>query len=445
MDLRNQLVAVCGMQMSGIAAVKLLRAHGALVRAVDQKPAPEIEAQLRELGVPLAGQNEAAFADVNRIVLSPGVPPDLEVFAAARGRGVPVIGDVELAGYFLKGPVIGITGTNGKTTTTSLVGHILREAKIHCQVGGNIGYAPCAMVETSAPERWNVLELSSFQLETIDQFCVHVAVGLNVTDNHIDRHKTFANYVAAKRRLFETQEASGHAILNAGNAVCVSYAEVTRAQVHWFSSKRTLERGAWLSGGTILLDGAPLIDAASIRLRGRHNLENVMAAALAAHLAGAPLDRIAAAAATFQPIEHRLEFVAAIDGVDYFNDSKATSVDAALKALEAFPGRLWVILGGHHKGSDYTVMRRPLHEKARMALLIGEALPILEEQLRGAVPLLACETLEAAVAAARRQAQPGDTVLLAPACSSFDQFTSYEHRGRVFKSLVKAAAGGGAN
>ncbi len=445
MDLRNQLVAVCGMQISGLAAVKLLRAHGALVRAVDQKPTPEIEAQVRELDVPLAAQNEAAFADVNRIVLSPGVPADLEVFASARARGVPVIGDVELAGYFLEGPVIGITGSNGKTTTTSLAGHMLREAKIDCQVGGNIGFAPCAMVETSAPERWNVLELSSFQLETIEQFRAHVSVGLNVTDNHIDRHKTFANYVAAKRRLFETQEASGHAILNADNPICVSYAEATRAQVHWFSSKRTLDRGAWLSGDTILLDGAPLIDAASIRLRGRHNLENVMAAALAAHLAGAPLDRIAAAAGTFQAVEHRLEFVAAIDGVDYFNDSKATSVDAALKALDAFPGRLWVILGGHHKGSDYTVMRGPLHEKARMALLIGEASPILAEQLHGAVPLLACQTLDAAVAAARRQAQPGDTVLLAPACSSFDQFTSYEHRGRVFKSLVNAAANGGGN
>ncbi len=445
MEFQNQLVAVCGMQMSGLGAVKLLQAHGARVRAVDQKPTPEIEAQLRDLGVPLVGQARAAFEGVSRIVLSPGVPADLDVFAAARQQGVPVIGDVELAGYFLTGPSIGVTGSNGKPPTTARAGHVLREAGIDCQVGGNIGIAPCAMVETSKPERWNVLELSSFQLETIEQFRVHISLCVNVTDNHIDRHHTFANYVAAKRRLFETQQPADHAILNADNDVCVAYAKVTRANVLWFSAKRAVEHGAWLEGDTIRLDGAPLVDAAKVRLRGRHNLENVMAAALVARLAGASLDRIAAAASTFEAVEHRLEFVATIDGVDYFNDSKATSVDAALKALDAFAGPLWVILGGHHKGSDYTVMREPLRQKARMALLIGEASPILAEQLRGFVPLLACETLDAAVDAARRQAQPGDTVLLAPACSSFDQFTSYEHRGRVFKELVASAADEGEN
>ncbi len=439
MEVENRLYAVVGMKQSGLAAVELLLARGARVRAVEQAPTAELKARLDDLGVPLVPQTGAAFEGANVIVISPGVPAGLDLLDAARRSGIPVIGEVELAAYFLEGPVIGITGSNGKTTTTALTGHILREAGVDSQVGGNIGFAPTAMVASSKPGRWNVLELSSFQLETIREFRAHIALALNVTDNHLDRHRTFENYAAAKRRLFETQRAGDRAVLNADNAVCVSYAAATRADVYWFSARRAVEPGAWLDGETIRLDGAPLLAASTIPLRGRHNIENVMAAAIAARLAGAPRERIAAAVASFRGVEHRLEFVAAIDGVDYFNDSKATSVDAALKALDAFAGGLWVILGGHDKGSDYAPLREPLHAKARMALLIGEAAPVLEASLAGSVPLRRCGTLDAAVAEARREARRGDTVLLAPACSSYDQFHDFEERGRLFKRLVAEA------
>jgi UDP-N-acetylmuramoylalanine--D-glutamate ligase len=345
---------------------------------------------------------------------------------------------LELAAPYLEGPNIGITGTNGKTTTTALTGHILSESGIACQVGGNIGTAPAAMVETSRAGQWNVLELSSFQLETIETFRAPIAVCLNVTQNHLDRHHTFENYVNAKARLFETQGRDDLAILNADDPVCATFAKRTPARTEWFNATST-----FLEGDVIHLEGSALLDVHDLRLRGRHNYENVMAAALIAHRAGAGLAQIASAAVTFAPVEHRLEFVRNIDGVDYYNDSKATSVDATLKAIDAFPGGLWIILGGKDKDSDYTVLREPLRAKARAALLIGAAAPKIARHLGDAsVPVIQCGTLAAAVEKASRSAVPGHTVLLAPACASFDQFDSYEHRGRVFKELVNALAKG---
>jgi UDP-N-acetylmuramoylalanine--D-glutamate ligase len=420
------------MGRSGVAAVRLLRQKGALVRAVDEKPKGEME------GVTVESQTEAAFRDAQLVVLSPGVPADLPMFAAARARGVPVIGELELAAPYLEGPNIGITGTNGKTTTTALTGHILSESGIACQVGGNIGTAPAAMVETSRTGQWNVLELSSFQLETIETFRAPIAVCLNVTQNHLDRHHTFESYVNAKARLFETQGRDDLAILNADDPVCATFAKRTPARTEWFNATST-----FLKGDVIHLEGSALLDVHDLRLRGRHNYENVMAAALIALRAGASLAQIASAAVTFAPVEHRLEFVRNIDGVDYYNDSKATSVDATLKAIDAFPGGLWIILGGKDKDSDYTVLREPLRAKARAALLIGAAAPKIARHLGDAsVPVIQCGTLAAAVEKAARSAVSGQTVLLAPACASFDQFDSYEHRGRVFKELVNALAKG---
>jgi len=430
--LQGTRVVVVGMGRSGAAAVRLLRQKGALVRAVDEKPKGEIE------GVMVEAQTEASFRDAELVVISPGVPADLDLFAAVRARGVPVIGELELAAPYLEGPNIGITGTNGKTTTTALTGHILSESGIACQVGGNIGTAPAAMVETSRTDQWNVLELSSFQLETIEIFRAPIAVCLNVTQNHLDRHHTFENYVNAKARLFETQGRDDLAILNADDTVCATFAKRTPARTEWFNATST-----FLEGDVIHLEGSALLDVHDLRLRGRHNYENVMAAALIAHRAGAGLAQIASAAVTFAPVEHRLEFVRNIDGVDYYNDSKATSVDATLKAIDAFPGGLWIILGGKDKDSDYTVLREPLRAKARAALLIGAAAPKIARHLGDAsVPVIQCGTLAAAVEKAARSALSGDTVLLAPACASFDQFDSYEHRGRVFKELVNALAKG---
>jgi UDP-N-acetylmuramoylalanine--D-glutamate ligase len=420
---------VVGMGLSGVAAVKLLRREGAIVRAVDEKQKGEVA------GVSIEPQNEAALRDTELVVISPGVPADLDLLAPVRERGIPVIGELELAAPYLQGPTIGITGTNGKTTTTALTGHILRASGIACQVGGNIGTAPAEMVATSRPDQWNVLELSSFQLETIETFRADIAACLNVTQNHLDRHHTFQNYANSKARLFETQSGGDLAVLNADDPVTVSFALRMQAQAVWFSGTHPVS-GAWLDGNMVRMDASELLDVRDLRVRGRHNYENVMAAALIARRVGARRDQIAHAAATFAPVEHRLEFVREIAGVAYYNDSKATSVDATLKAISAFPGGLWIILGGKDKGSDYTVLRDPLRARARAALLIGAAAAKIESHLGDAVPVLRCGTLASAVDQAARSATPGDTVLLAPACSSFDQFESFEHRGRVFKDLV---------
>lgn len=436
-QLQGTRVVVVGMARSGVAAIRLLRQNGARVRAVDEKLTGEME------GVAVEPQTEAAFRDAELVVISPGVPADLELLAPVRARSVPVIGELELAAPFLQGPSIGITGSNGKTTTTALTGHILRESGIACQVGGNIGTAPAEMVETSRPDQWNVLELSSFQLETIETFRAQIAACLNVTQNHLDRHHRFENYANAKARLFETQQAGDFAVLNADDPTCWEYSRSTRAEVRWFGIEYAANPGAWLDDSTLILDGEPLLDAQQIPLRGRHNIVNTMAASIVAHLAGAALTKIAAAVRTFPGVEHRLEFVRDIAGVHYFNDSKATSVDATLKAIDAFPGGLWIILGGKDKDSDYTVLREPLRAKACAALLIGAAASKIARQLGDiSVPVIQCGTVAAAIDKASRSAVPGDTVLLAPACSSFDQFDSFEHRGRVFKDLVNALAEG---
>jgi UDP-N-acetylmuramoylalanine--D-glutamate ligase len=339
----------------------------------------------------------------------------------------------------MEGPIVGITGTNGKTTTTALVGHLLRESGIACQVGGNIGTAPTEMVATSRPDQWNVLELSSFQLELAKSFDTDIAACLNVTQNHLDRHHTFDNYMNAKARLFEMQREGDLAVLNADDPVTATFAQRTKAETVWFSGTHEVS-GAWLEGDVIKLQGDALLNVHELLLRGRHNYENVMAAALIAERAGARHEQIASAAATFAPVEHRLEFVRTLAGVDYYNDSKATSVDATLKAVAAFDGGLWLILGGKDKDSDYTVLREPLRSKARAALLIGAAAPKIAKQLGDCVPIIQCGTLSAAIDRASRSAAAGDTVLLAPACASFDQFESFEHRGRVFKDLVNALA-----
>ncbi|MCC7175118.1 MAG: UDP-N-acetylmuramoyl-L-alanine--D-glutamate ligase [Bryobacterales bacterium] len=440
MDLRNVKVAVVGLARSGLASVELLAEKGANVTACDTRPVeqlPEAGAVLDRLGVPFRLQSPEALEGAEWVVISPGVPADLDLLATARQSGSRVVGEVELAGWFLQGGIIGITGSNGKTTTTALTGHILSSCGIPSQVGGNIGTVPAtALVRTSSPGCWNVLELSSFQLETINRFRARIAVLLNVTQDHLDRHHTFASYAGAKARLLETQQPEDFAVLNADDPVCVELASRTAGQVLWFSLARKVDPGVFLERDRLVLGGSVLMPADEIPLRGRHNIENVMAAALAAYLAGASRPDIAAAVRTFRAVEHRLEFVRRVRGVDYYNDSKATNVDSALKAVEAFDTPLWVILGGKDKGSDYTPLARPLAEKARAALLIGAAAPKIAAVLEGAVPVTDCRTIGRAVQAAFRQARAGDTVVLAPACASFDQFDNYEHRGRVFKELV---------
>jgi UDP-N-acetylmuramoylalanine--D-glutamate ligase len=299
-------------------------------------------------------------------------------------------------------------------------------------VGGNIGTAVASLVASSSPQQWNVLELSSFQLESIVDFRASIAACLNVTPDHLDRHHTFEIYANVKGRLFDTQQASDFAVLNYGDPICRAFASRTKARIVWFGSPE----GVSLNGDSIEFNGTPFMTRSQIKLRGMHNVENVMAAAAIAHLAGAKLEQIGAAVASFPGVEHRIEFVRKLAGVEYYNDSKATNVDAALKAIDAFPGGLWIILGGKDKNSDYAPLRAPLAERAKGVLLIGMAAPLIRKALAGAVALTDSETLERAVSYAREHAAPGDTVLLAPACASFDQFENYERRGECFKHLV---------
>jgi UDP-N-acetylmuramoylalanine--D-glutamate ligase len=439
MELNGTKALVVGMKKSGMASAELLLRLGARVRATDLKPLeqlPEAREMLNRAEIPFEQQTSPVFEGCDLIVLSPDVPADLPPLVEARRRGVRVIGEVELAAPFLRGRNIGITGSNGKTTTTSLIGHILQQAGMAVQVGGNIGTPATAMVEFSRADGWNVLELSSFQLETIEDFRAHIGLALNVTQNHLDRHRTFENYAAAKGRLFETMQSGDFAVLNAEDPVCAGYASRTAARVEWFSGKRKVASGASLCGAKLVLDEKLLMDAGEIPIRGRHNVENVLAAAVAAARAGVTHEAIAAAVRTFRAVEHRLEFVAQVGGVDFYNDSKATSVDATLKAVDAFSGGLWVILGGKDKGLDYSLLRAPLAARAHAALLIGAAAAKIAGQLQDAVPLVNAGTLDRAVAYAYDHSRPGDTVLLAPACASFDQFENYEHRGRVFKEIV---------
>lgn len=412
MKLEGIRALVVGMEKSGRAAFEFLHAHGAKATAADLK--------LQSVAGFRLQTDELFDEDWDLIVPSPGVPLDVPGIARAKERGVPVIGEVELAAPYLEGPVVGITGSNGKTTTTSLVGHIFRASRTPVQVGGNIGVPVIALTATSRADQWNVLELSSFQLETIETFRADIGVCLNVTRNHLDRHHTFAAYAAAKANLFRTQKAGDFAVLNAEDEVCRSFADITAAGTVWFS------------GGEI----GNLMPAEDVPIPGSHNAENVMAAAAVAEIAGIAKSQVVSAVKTFQAVEHRLEFVREIRGVRFYNDSKATSVDATMKALDSFAGNLWVILGGKDKGSDYTVLRETLHRKARAALLIGAAAKKIESEIAGSTPVILSGTLDCAVAEAWKNAAPGDTILLAPACSSFDQFQSYEHRGRIFKDLV---------
>lgn len=406
---------VAGMEKSGRAAARFLRALGDDVTVTD----------LRALDEPgFRPQTPELFAEPwDRIVLSPGVPVEV-----AGGR--EVIGEVELAYGHLKGPVIGITGSNGKTTTTSLVGHILQACDVPVQVGGNIGTPVLELVATSREDQWNVLELSSFQLETIRTFRAEIGVCLNVTQNHLDRHGTFERYASAKGNLFRTQRADDRAVLNVADETCRSFGKLTPAKVGWFSAADIRDGRLWIAE-------EPLMPVDEIPIRGSHNAENVLAAAHACHLAGVSLVNIAAAVKTFHAVEHRLEFVAKLNDVAFYNDSKATSVDATIKALDSFDGNLWVILGGKDKGSDYTVLRDRLQKKAHGVLLIGAAADKIAEHLNGSTRLIQAGTMQKALEEAWRAARPGDTVLLAPACASFDQFQSYEHRGRVFKDMVR--------
>ncbi len=445
MELNNKRVLVVGLGRSGVASALFLKSKGARVTVSDAKSEDQLRQEIPALldqgiTVETGGHGERTFQNQDLIVVSPGVPVDAEPIMQARALGQNVIGEIELAAEFLQGEIVAITGSNGKTTTTTLTGEILASGGLKTLVGGNIGMPAISLVARSAPEMVTVLEVSSFQLETIRGFRPTIAVVLNVTPDHLDRHRTFSAYVAAKARLFENQQPDDFAVLNADDPTCVELAGRTRAQVFWFSRKREVEQGSFIRGGEVVVRRAGLEQevmlVSEIPLKGAHNLENVLAAVCASALMGCAVEKIRSAVRDFKAVEHRLEYVATVRGVEYYNDSKATNVDATIKALESFPSNIRLILGGKDKGSDYTVLNDLLRERVKCVYTIGAAAKKIQSQITAA-KIVSSGTIETAVKQASASAQPGDIVLLAPACASFDQFQNYEHRGRVFKDLVR--------
>jgi len=448
MELKDKRVLVVGLGKSGVASALFLKAHGARVTVSDTKSGDELRNEIPVLldhgiTVETGGHGERTFRGQDLIVVSPGVPVDAPLLVQARSLGEAVIGELELAAQFLPGPIVAITGSNGKTTTTTLTGEILAAAGMPVLVGGNIGTPAIALAERAKTDTVIVLEVSSFQLETIQTFRPKVAVVLNVTPDHLDRHRTLEVYLDAKARIFENQRGEDFAVLNADDPICTTMAARTRAQLFWFRRQKEVQQGAWLRDGKILFRNGSqqreVMLVSEIPLKGAHNLENVLAAVCASALMGCAPEKIRQTVMDFKAVEHRLEFVTTIRGVDYYNDSKATNVDATIKALESFPSHIHLILGGKDKGSDYTVLNDLLRQRVKRVYTIGAAATKIESQIKG-VEVVHAETLDNALRKANALAQPGDVVLLAPACASFDQFKSYEHRGRVFKEIVRGLA-----
>jgi UDP-N-acetylmuramoylalanine--D-glutamate ligase len=453
MDVNNKRVLVVGLGKSGVASALFLKAKGARVTVSDSKPQDQLKDQIPVLldngiAVETGGHGERTFRGQDLIVVSPGVPTDSPPLVQARALGENVIGEVELAAQFFPGRIVAITGSNGKTTTTTLTGEIVAGAGHRAAVGGNIGTPAITLVEGATADTIAVLEVSSFQLETIQTFRPRVAVVLNVTPDHLDRHRTFAAYADAKARIFENQRAEDFTVLNADDQTCVELATRTRAQAFWFSRATEVKQGTFVREGRILFRDTngqkEIMLISEIPLKGAHNVENVLAAVCVGALLGCEPDRIRTAVRNFKAVEHRLEHVATIGGVDYYNDSKATNVDATIKAIESFPANIHLILGGKDKGSDYTVLNELIQKRVKRVYTIGAAAAKIESQIvsskNGGPEIDHAETLETAIRHAAEIAKPGDVVLLAPACASFDQFRNYEHRGKVFKQVVSSLA-----
>jgi UDP-N-acetylmuramoylalanine--D-glutamate ligase len=451
MELGNKRVLVVGLGKSGLAAALFLRDRGARVTVSDTRSAEALGGQIPALldagiMVEAGGHGLLTFRRQDVIVVSPGVPLETPEVKQAMQLGLPVIGELELASRFLQGGIVAITGSNGKTTTTTLIGQIFKDAGLPTQVGGNIGLPVIDLIAEGTAETVNVLEVSSFQLETVDSFHPRIAVILNITPDHLDRHGTFERYVAAKERIFARQGPEDALVLNADDKttqMCAGHTSgASGPNIYWFSATRVVRQGTFVRDGVVCWvekeGGAtePVLPVSEIPLKGAHNLENVLAAVCAARLATVPAESIRATVKAFHAVEHRLEWVRTLNGIDFYNDSKATNVDATMKAVASFAGGIHLILGGKDKDSDYTTLIPLLKERAKAVYTIGSAAEKIERELAGAVKIVRAGTLGEAVAGATAAASSGDVVLLAPACSSFDQFDNYEHRGRAFREAV---------
>ena len=451
MELQGRKSLVLGAGKSGIASAKFLAERGAVVALHDKKPIEKWSDEARSLkekfGVGLIDGNLPSWLldQIDLVVISPGVPTNTIPARYVDRKDGEVIGEVELAYRFTKGRIVGITGSNGKTTTTTLIGELLKNSGIETQVGGNIGTPLLNLIETSGGNGWTVAELSSFQLETIKDFRPNVGLCLNVTPNHMDRYDFFSDYAAAKHRLFMNQTAEDTAILNADDEITASWASGLKAHVSLFSVKRELDEGLFLSGRDLVcrFNGKEkiLTTRDDIFLRGLHNVENVLAAFAAGLACGASPESMRETVRNFKGVEHRIEFVSEIEGVKFYNDSKATSVDATLKALEALSeseGKTILILGGRGKNAPYEPLVDLIEKSVRKLVLIGEDADNIENQLKNHAEIVRADSMQDAVRKGFESAERGDSVLLAPACASFDMFNSFEHRGEVFKAEVFA-------
>ncbi len=436
-------VVVVGAARSGVAAAVLLVRRGAAVTLTDVRPAIDADAELRAAGVSLelGGHEPGTLLGADLIVLSPGVPPTQPAIAGARAAGVPVMGELELASRWLRGRIVAITGTKGKSTTTTLTGRMLEAGGHRVLVGGNIGHALSAQVEHSTDDTIHVIEASSFQLETADTFHPWIAVLLNFSADHLDRHADIAEYAAAKARVFANQTAGDWAVLNADDPASQALAQDARSERLFFAAERALGEGVVVAGNAIVRrrrGGADqvLVPLSAVKLLGRHLLADVLAAAAVASLAGVEPDAMTRAVEGFTGLEHALEPVGEFGGVRFVNDSKATNVEAALRAIQSFDPGLVAIVGGRFKGGNFGDLRDALRERRASVVAIGEAAPLVRDALAATVPVHHASDMAAAVRTAFALASPGETVLLAPACSSFDMFRDYAERGRTFKQEV---------
>jgi UDP-N-acetylmuramoylalanine--D-glutamate ligase len=447
MELRDKKVLVVGLGRTGEATADFLLRRGARVTISEKKTAAELGPPLaawteRGAAVETGGHRPASFLEADLIIPSPGVPP-LPEFRAAADKGIPVLSEIELAFRFLKGSIIGVTGTNGKSTTATLLHRILKEAGRKAYLAGNIGTPLLSLVDKSRADHIYVTEISSFQLEYIDAFRADLAVFLNISQNHLDWHETFESYFGSKKKLLTAQRKEDRAVLNRDDALVWRLRDEARSDVFGFSRKRPLRRGCFVRDGWIVVrdrDERKILSIKDIRLPGLHNQENVMAAVLAARLSGVAAAQIRAAVKAFDGLEHRLERVLSVRGVRFVNDSKATTVDATLKALQSFDAPIVLILGGKDKGSDFTKLRRLVRARAKKVVLVGAAKDKIRKALAGVVPMEEAQSFPEVVPRAFAAASPGDVVLLAPACTSWDMFKNFEERGRTFKRAVRALA-----
>jgi len=444
MELRDKNVLVVGFERTGRAVCPFLLDRGARVRVTDRKPAEAFGDTVRPLaerGVvfELGGHRPESFLEADLIVPSPGVPPLAEI-RAARAKGVPVVSEIELAFLFLRGRIVGITGSNGKSTTATLVHRMLKEAGLKARLAGNIGTPLVSFVDRSREDHVYVTEISSFQLAYTERFTPAVSVLLNVSENHIDWHGTFEDYFGAKKKLVLRQGPGDAAVLNRDDRLVWGLAAETAAAVRGFSRKRRLVRGAFVEDGWVVVRGdrtERIAPVSRLPLLGAHNLENVLAAALVGRLLGVPAPSLRRSILLFRGLEHRLEDAGRVGGVRFVNDSKATTVAATLKALASFDRPVVLILGGRGKGGDFSPLRKDVGKRVRSVVLVGEAAGQIEAALGGVVPVDRVPDYRAVVRTAFARAGRGDVVLLAPACTSWDMFRDFEERGRIFKREVR--------